>query len=134
MIINNPISLLCEALPFPSPNITWLKDEVPVRASSNVLLLPGTVLLSPGSARLCWPLALCALGSASGVFARSGWDPAQWDGENSSSRRTRGLSQELHPLIITRASSVLLFINLGLGSRRALGPPPARLAGAQQVP
>lgn len=50
VIINNPISLLCEALPYPSPNITWLKDEVPLKASRNVLLLPGTVLLSPGPA------------------------------------------------------------------------------------
>ncbi|XP_063265782.1 hemicentin-2 isoform X3 [Prinia subflava] len=41
VIINNPISLLCEALPYPSPNITWLKDEVPLKASGNILLLPG---------------------------------------------------------------------------------------------
>ncbi|XP_051663785.1 hemicentin-2 [Manacus candei] len=41
VIINNPISLVCEALPYPSPNITWLKDEVPLKASRNVLLLPG---------------------------------------------------------------------------------------------
>ena len=50
MIINNPISLVCEALAYPSPNITWLKDEVPLKASRNVLLLPGTVLVSTGSA------------------------------------------------------------------------------------
>lgn len=50
VIINNPISLVCEALPYPSPNITWLKDEVPLQASRNVLLLPGTVLLATGSA------------------------------------------------------------------------------------
>lgn len=50
VIINNPVSLVCEALPYPSPNITWLKDEVPLKASRNVLLLPGTVLLSTGSA------------------------------------------------------------------------------------
>ncbi|CAM9699604.1 unnamed protein product [Bubo scandiacus] len=41
VIINNPISLVCEALSYPSPNITWLKDEVPLKASRNVLLLPG---------------------------------------------------------------------------------------------
>ncbi|XP_014111826.1 PREDICTED: hemicentin-2 [Pseudopodoces humilis] len=41
VIINNPISLVCEALPYPSPNVTWLKDEVPLKASRNVLLLPG---------------------------------------------------------------------------------------------
>ncbi|XP_042642365.1 hemicentin-2 [Tyto alba] len=41
VVINNPISLACEALAYPSPNITWLKDEVPLKASRNVLLLPG---------------------------------------------------------------------------------------------
>ncbi|KFP19290.1 Hemicentin-2, partial [Egretta garzetta] len=41
VIINNPISLVCEALAYPSPNITWLKDEVPLKASRNIHLLPG---------------------------------------------------------------------------------------------
>ncbi|KAM6047554.1 LOW QUALITY PROTEIN: hemicentin-2 [Theristicus caerulescens] len=41
VIINNPVSLVCEALTYPSPNITWLKDEVPLKASRNVHLLPG---------------------------------------------------------------------------------------------
>ncbi|KAM6237533.1 hemicentin-2 [Spheniscus humboldti] len=41
VIINNPISLVCEALAYPYPNITWLKDEVPLKASRNVQLLPG---------------------------------------------------------------------------------------------
>ncbi|XP_068771088.1 hemicentin-2 [Struthio camelus] len=41
VIVNNPISLICEALAYPSPNITWLKDEVPLEASRNVHLLPG---------------------------------------------------------------------------------------------
>ncbi|KAM6372038.1 LOW QUALITY PROTEIN: hemicentin-2 [Pluvialis apricaria] len=41
VIINNPISLVCEALAYPSPNITWLKDEVPLKVSRNVQLLPG---------------------------------------------------------------------------------------------
>ncbi|XP_071430396.1 hemicentin-2 [Pithys albifrons albifrons] len=41
VIINNPISLVCEAPPYPSPNITWLKDKVPLEASTNILLLPG---------------------------------------------------------------------------------------------
>ncbi|KAM8995979.1 hemicentin-2 isoform 2-T2 [Ara ararauna] len=41
VIINNPISLVCEALEYPSPNITWLKDEVPIKPSRNILLLPG---------------------------------------------------------------------------------------------
>ncbi|VTJ68807.1 Hypothetical predicted protein [Marmota monax] len=42
VIINNPISLICEALAFPSPNITWMKDGVPFEASKNIQLLPGT--------------------------------------------------------------------------------------------
>ncbi|XP_010139814.1 PREDICTED: hemicentin-2-like, partial [Buceros rhinoceros silvestris] len=41
VIINNPISLVCEALTYLSPNITWLKDEVPLKASGNIHLLPG---------------------------------------------------------------------------------------------
>lgn len=50
VIINNPISLVCEALAYPYPNITWLKDEVPLKASRNIQLLPGTVAVSAGSA------------------------------------------------------------------------------------
>ncbi|KAM6110387.1 LOW QUALITY PROTEIN: hemicentin-2 [Pterocles gutturalis] len=41
VIVNNPISLICEALAYLSPNVTWLKDEVPLKASGNVHLLPG---------------------------------------------------------------------------------------------
>ncbi|XP_054077069.1 hemicentin-2 isoform X2 [Rissa tridactyla] len=41
VIINNPVSLVCEALAYPSPNITWLKDEVPLKVSRNIQLLPG---------------------------------------------------------------------------------------------
>uniref|UniRef100_A0A2K6FSN4 Hemicentin 2 n=1 Tax=Propithecus coquereli TaxID=379532 RepID=A0A2K6FSN4_PROCO len=40
--ISNPISLICEALAFPSPNITWMKDGAPFEASKNIQLLPGT--------------------------------------------------------------------------------------------
>ncbi|XP_037653920.1 hemicentin-2 [Choloepus didactylus] len=40
--INNPISLICEALAFPSPTITWMKDGAPFKASRNIQLLPGT--------------------------------------------------------------------------------------------
>ncbi|KAM9722140.1 hemicentin-2 isoform 3-T3 [Dama dama] len=40
--INNPISLICEALAFPSPTITWMKDGAPFEASNNIQLLPGT--------------------------------------------------------------------------------------------
>ncbi|KAM5259263.1 hemicentin-2 isoform 1-T1 [Hipposideros larvatus] len=40
--INNPISLICETLAFPSPTITWMKDGTPFEASNNIQLLPGT--------------------------------------------------------------------------------------------
>ncbi|XP_039085354.1 hemicentin-2 [Hyaena hyaena] len=40
--INNPISLICETLAFPSPTITWMKDGAPFEASNNIQLLPGT--------------------------------------------------------------------------------------------
>nr|XP_051696750.1 hemicentin-2 isoform X2 [Oryctolagus cuniculus] len=40
--VNNPISLICEALAFPAPNITWMKDGAPFEASKNIQLLPGT--------------------------------------------------------------------------------------------
>lgn len=42
--INNPISLICEALAFPFPNITWMKDGLPFEASKNIQLLPGDAL------------------------------------------------------------------------------------------
>lgn len=48
MTINNPISLICEALAFPAPNITWMKDGVPFEASRNIQMLPGDVLLGMG--------------------------------------------------------------------------------------
>ncbi|XP_069861249.1 hemicentin-2 [Dipodomys merriami] len=40
--VNSPLSLICEALAFPSPSITWMKDGAPFEASSNIHLLPGT--------------------------------------------------------------------------------------------
>ncbi|KAM6400073.1 hemicentin-2 [Rhynochetos jubatus] len=41
VIINNPVSLVCEAPAYPSPNITWLKDEVPLKVSRNIHLPTG---------------------------------------------------------------------------------------------
>ncbi|XP_059849711.1 hemicentin-1-like [Hypanus sabinus] len=41
VIVNNPTSLVCEAMGYPSPTITWLKDGVPFKASGNMHLLPG---------------------------------------------------------------------------------------------
>lgn len=42
--INNPVSLICEALAFPSPTVTWMKDGTPLEASRNVQQLPGDAL------------------------------------------------------------------------------------------
>ncbi|XP_078083679.1 hemicentin-1-like [Mustelus asterias] len=41
VIVNNPTSLVCEAVAHPSPTITWLKDGIPFEASRNIHLLPG---------------------------------------------------------------------------------------------
>ncbi|XP_069772736.1 hemicentin-1-like [Narcine bancroftii] len=41
VIVNNPTSLVCEAVAFPSPTITWLKNGVPFKPSRNVHVLPG---------------------------------------------------------------------------------------------
>ncbi|XP_078407396.1 LOW QUALITY PROTEIN: hemicentin-1-like [Cetorhinus maximus] len=41
VIVNNPTSLLCEAVAYPRPTITWLKDGIPFKASRNIHLLPG---------------------------------------------------------------------------------------------
>ncbi|XP_069465362.1 hemicentin-2 isoform X1 [Ambystoma mexicanum] len=41
VIVNNPISLVCEAFGFPVPTIAWLKDGAPFQASRNTHLLPG---------------------------------------------------------------------------------------------
>lgn len=49
--INNPISLICEALAFPSPTITWMKDGAPFEASNNIQLLPGDALEGMGGQR-----------------------------------------------------------------------------------
>ncbi|KAM6170210.1 hemicentin-2 [Rhynchocyon petersi] len=38
--INNPISLICETLAFPTPTITWMKDGTPFEVSKNIQLLP----------------------------------------------------------------------------------------------
>ncbi|KAM4877133.1 hemicentin-2 [Thomomys bottae] len=40
--VNSPLSLICEALAFPLPNITWMKDGAPFEASRNIQQLPGT--------------------------------------------------------------------------------------------
>ncbi|XP_069842937.1 hemicentin-2 [Dendropsophus ebraccatus] len=41
VIVNNPLSLICEALGFPIPTVTWLKNGQPFRESDNVKMIPG---------------------------------------------------------------------------------------------
>uniref|UniRef100_A0A8C1GCZ4 Hemicentin-1 n=1 Tax=Cyprinus carpio TaxID=7962 RepID=A0A8C1GCZ4_CYPCA len=41
VVINNFISLNCEATGFPPPTLSWFKDRKPVQASSNALIMPG---------------------------------------------------------------------------------------------
>ncbi|KTF76822.1 hypothetical protein cypCar_00021533 [Cyprinus carpio] len=41
VVMNNFISLNCEATGFPPPTLSWFKDRKPVQASSNALIMPG---------------------------------------------------------------------------------------------
>ncbi|RXN06313.1 hemicentin-1 [Labeo rohita] len=40
VVVNNFISLNCEATGFPPPTLSWFKDRKPVQASSNALIMP----------------------------------------------------------------------------------------------
>ncbi|KAI5614770.1 hemicentin-1 isoform X1 [Silurus asotus] len=41
VVVNNFVSLSCEATGFPPPTLSWLKDRKPVQANSNALIMPG---------------------------------------------------------------------------------------------
>ncbi|XP_059503813.1 hemicentin-1 isoform X2 [Stegostoma tigrinum] len=42
VVINNFISLMCEATAFPPPSLSWLKDGKPLQSNTNVIILPGS--------------------------------------------------------------------------------------------
>ncbi|XP_047673954.1 hemicentin-1 isoform X2 [Tachysurus fulvidraco] len=41
VVVNNFVSLSCEATGFPPPNLSWLKDRKPLQGNSNALIMPG---------------------------------------------------------------------------------------------
>ncbi|XP_029988074.1 hemicentin-1 [Sphaeramia orbicularis] len=41
VVVNNFVSLSCEATGFPPPTLSWLNDRGPVQANSNALIMPG---------------------------------------------------------------------------------------------
>ncbi|CAG5863670.1 unnamed protein product [Menidia menidia] len=41
VVVNNFVSLSCEATGLPRPSLSWLTDKGPVRANSNMLIMPG---------------------------------------------------------------------------------------------
>ncbi|XP_071373120.1 hemicentin-1, partial [Centroberyx affinis] len=41
VVVNNFVSLTCEATGFPPPTLSWLNDRGPVQANTNALIMPG---------------------------------------------------------------------------------------------
>uniref|UniRef100_A0A8C9R6U4 Hemicentin-1 n=1 Tax=Scleropages formosus TaxID=113540 RepID=A0A8C9R6U4_SCLFO len=41
VVVNNFVSLTCEATGFPPPTLSWLKERRPVQANTNALIMPG---------------------------------------------------------------------------------------------
>lgn len=42
VVVNNFVSLSCEAVGFPPPTLSWLNDKGPIQANTNALIMPGT--------------------------------------------------------------------------------------------
>lgn len=42
VVVNNFVSLSCEATGFPPPTLSWLKERSPIQANTNALVMPGT--------------------------------------------------------------------------------------------
>uniref|UniRef100_A0A673IBQ3 Hemicentin-1 n=1 Tax=Sinocyclocheilus rhinocerous TaxID=307959 RepID=A0A673IBQ3_9TELE len=45
VVVNNIISLNCEATGLPPPTLSWFKDRKPIQANSNALIMPGGRIL-----------------------------------------------------------------------------------------
>lgn len=43
VVVNNFVSLSCEATGFPPPTLSWLNDRGPIQANTNALIMPGMV-------------------------------------------------------------------------------------------
>lgn len=43
VVVNNFVSLSCEAIGFPPPTLSWLNEKGPIQANNNALILPGSV-------------------------------------------------------------------------------------------
>lgn len=41
VVVNNFVSLSCEATGFPPPTLSWLNDRGSIQANSNALIMPG---------------------------------------------------------------------------------------------
>ncbi|XP_029939526.1 hemicentin-1, partial [Salarias fasciatus] len=41
VVVNNFVSLSCEATGFPPPTLSWLNDKGPIQANANALIMPG---------------------------------------------------------------------------------------------
>lgn len=44
VVVNNFISLTCEVSGFPPPDLSWLKNEQPIKPNTNALIVPGKEL------------------------------------------------------------------------------------------
>ena len=46
VVVNNFISLSCEVSGFPPPDLSWLKNEQPIKPNANALIVPGKELIA----------------------------------------------------------------------------------------
>lgn len=52
VVMNNFISLTCEVAGFPPPDLTWLRNEQPIKPNTNVLVVPGKEVITVTWAKL----------------------------------------------------------------------------------